>query len=1383
MISDVDRGSLRSGTLRIVGLASSAAGPECFLSFFRGIEQPSGMAFVVLSKALENGMDMLHRLAAARLPLPVSLVTNGVQVQADNIYVVPHDKGVILSDGRLLFVETCEGTKKRSGVDVFFRSLAAECGSNAVGVIMSNDGGDGARGAQDIREAGGTAIVHPEPWGGSRTMMPGLGLGDVSGSPIPPSQIARSLGRPSAVSGTRPASVPSNPIGGSTRRQLSPGIQEVFHLLHGVGMDASHYKTERLEQRIEQRMKSTKTNNLSEFVEVLKRDSNELDLLYRVLVGETTNFLSDTQISTRLRQNVLPELLDGHREDEFRCWVVGAGIGEEAYLIAMIATELFEELGLNKRIHILASDIDDESLAFARRGVFPADRLTGLATSLRARFFLEREDGFHVVPDVKETIVFSRHNVVNNVPFSRLDLVSCQNLLTDLAPESENRAMSRLHFALKTDGVLWLGENETLGTLRDAFEPIDDAIPVYRKREMLFSDSGFTAPTSRAWSSTWAVRGHGERPSTRALLRMYDRILSRTTQSAILVGPNREILHLFGNARRFLSHDDRPMSVDALNVIHQSLRSPLSSALRQLQDEKTSIRIEGIECIVDGKATTVTMALESVCDGHDSHPRVLIRITTSSLPDETIRPDRSPVSGDALLKGFEPTSNMSRHPRVDKIQELTTTIQNAQSDNHYLNASNEALQCTNEELHSMNEQLHAVNADYQRRIDELMKINDDIDNLLTTTNVHTLILDSDMRLRRFTPRIAELFHLVPRDIGRHIDAFAHSLLIQNLTESIRDVVDSETMLEQEVEDSRGQSYLLRICPYLSDGNVEGAVVTLVDISSLQAATSALQRSEERFDLAARGCNAGIWDWKDVNQESIWCSDRVYSLLGFERAEFSMTISLWKDMIHPADADRVVSALEDHLVRGGPFDVECRIERAGGDYRWFHVRGAVNCAPGTDIRRMAGSLEDVTDRRLAEEAVRNAILRRDQFLAMLSHELRNPLAAVNNATALMASDGVDKAASDRALAIVHRQVLKMSRLLDDLLDVSRITHGKIELRRRHVDLRVTVQESMAAVQNQSERAELKLALSNALPDAAVTVFGDPERLEQVLVNLLTNAIKYTPPGGSVRLTLTSDQENARIEVADTGVGVPKDKMHEIFELFYQSDATLDRSDGGMGVGLTLVQSVVELHGGSVSVASDGLGAGSRFTVSLPLANGQPLANAQDKEASDEVPQAHRIRRVVLVEDMDDAREMLAAVLRRRGLEVIESRDGRHGLESIRTWRPDVALIDIGLPGLNGHEVATAIRADERLDQVKLVALTGYGQAIDRQEAKESGFDLHILKPFNLSTLDAVLAKLSDSSHPDSAGERSAKRDDVRTDPKKSERTRADWNVDATKTQPL
>lgn len=1325
---------------KVVGIGASAGGLQALETLFDNLAPKSGMAFIVIQHLSPDFDSLMDQLLSRHTDMPVVMISDAVEVQANYIYLLPPGKEAIYSNGKLLLTERSTPSKLTFPIDEFFRSLAQNVGEDSVGVILSGTGTDGSRGIRDIHAASGTVIVQtPETaaFDGMPISACETGVVDLK---LAAHEIARALTR---ISGDEESVLTGldehsdQPID-----HMLPAMRSLFGLLHRkFGLNFSCYRSEMIARRIERRVKLTESASIAEFAELASRNAEELNRLYYDMLIGVTNFFRDPAVFDRLEKDLLPSLLESLVEgEEFRCWVAGVATGEEAYSIAMLLTKEFERRGREKKIRIFASDVHEPSLAVAGRGIYCEEELTGVSEELRKDFFIERHDGFHVAPELRKMVVFTPHDVIRDAPFTRLHLITCRNLLIYLTPHTQQRVLSLFHFGLKSEGALCLGTSESLGELRDGFRPVDESLRIFRKHREVDNAIVSNSLPGRRWqplaTTPATVR---TRTFHQKLLSTYDTLLQRVISKAVLINASRQILHVFGGAGELLVFANGRLENDLQDVIHHSLKGPLSLALVQLKRHGGPVVVERVACELQGETKLVNLEVELIKDDLSDdlfadEEDILVRLDVDTSEQESAEETKLTISQVKTLENLERELQFSQDSLQSTIEELQSMNEEAQSTNEQLTASNEELQSTNEELHSVNEELYTVNAEHQRKIDELTELNDDIDNLLTSTNVHTLFLDSRLRLRRFTPRIADIFNLIPQDIGRPIDSFTHKLQESHLADLIKQVIQDEASVQKEVKDKSGQWYLMRIFPYLSRSAVEGAVLTLVDVTSLQAATEALKDSEERFYLAVRGSNAGIWDWKDVEEDDVWCSARMLTLLGMS-SDTQMTMSGLQQLVHPQDRSRVSSALKKHLRDDAVFDIECRMEVEGsGGYRWMHIRGSAERVDGGRALRMAGSFEDVTDRHAAEEAVQLGVERRDQFLAMLSHELRNPLGAVQNATSLIANGQVDESIREKATAVVQRQLGQMSRLLDDLLDVSRITHGKIELRRSDVDLCEVVQEALMVVR---ATAELQgMIVTSELPDEPVVVHGDSARLEQVTVNLLVNAIKYTPDGGSIIVSLHRDGDQAVLEVKDSGVGIPKDKIKEIFSLFYQSDETLDRSSGGMGVGLTLVDAVVKMHGGTISCQSDGANCGSSFIVNLPA-----VARTAKPEATESIRPTNSLKTIVLVEDIDDAREMFAALLALRGYEVHQAADGAEGLGLIERIRPDAAIIDIGLPKLNGHQVARRIRANEELSKIPLVALTGYGQDSDRDEVQESGFDLHLVKPLDPLKLDRMLEHLS------------------------------------------
>ena len=512
--------------------------------------------------------------------------------------------------------------------------------------------------------------------------------------------------------------------------------------------------------------------------------------------------------------------------------------------------------------------------------------------------------------------------------------------------------------------------------------------------------------------------------------------------------------------------------------------------------------------------------------------------------------------------------------------------------------------------------------------------------------------------------------------------------------------------------------------------------------TLEQANAALRESDERYQLAVAGSSAGLWDW-DMGGEHIVFSPRVREMLGYSLREFPDDASSIRDVLHPDDRQPVRDALRAHLRNGAPYQFECRLRTGAGQWNWYMVAGtALKDAQGRPYR-MAGSMVDVTERKTAEKTLQEASRAKDEFIATLAHELRNPLAPIRTGLEILKKDGGNGPPSQKARDIIERQLVHMIRLIDDLLDISRISSGKIHLEKRRIALRTVIE---SAVETSLPGVEAGLhGLVLDLPSESIQLDADFTRLAQAVANLLNNAAKYTPAGGRIWLHVRRDGDEAVITVQDTGVGIPAEQLERVFQLFAQVGRTIDRSQGGLGIGLSLVRSLVELHGGSVTAQSAGAGQGSTFTIRVPCVSpGEvptvaPTATRAPESARDGL-------RVLLADDNVDAAETMSAVLQMSGHEVCTVYSGHQALEAAPGFAPDVMLLDIGMPGMSGYQLAHRLRADPRYASTVLVALTGWGSESDKTLARDAGFDHHLTKPVDLHALEPLLRKVAVTTRP-------------------------------------
>jgi two-component system CheB/CheR fusion protein len=869
--------------------------------------------------------------------------------------------------------------------------------------------------------------------------------------------------------------------------------------------------------------------------------------------------------------------------------------------------------------------------------------------------------------------------------------------------------------------------------------------------------------------------------------------------------------------------------------------------------------------------------LVSLADHDAGIPPLLVPPFTDVPAHPVIQPPPDATVGGLTkdqIHALEEELTYTREHLQVAIQEHEASNEELQATNEELIAANEELQSTNEELHSVNEEMYTVNAEYQKKNAELQELNDDMEHLLNGTDVATLFLDRQLCIRKFTPRIAETFRVIPQDVGRPLRTFTHDLSHPTLLADIERVLREGVTVEAQTWDQRQRCYFLRILPYRArlknDADLatvtvpaaerslapDGVVLTLTDISPLEQARARLAQlsaivessddaiigktidgivtswnhgasqlygytpaeavgrhasflypagRKEEIDVIVRQVREGrpverldtrhlrkdgtlvdvsvtfspIYDSagaivgvsgiaRDITQlvrareeiadreerirllldstaeaiygidlsgRCIFCNAACARLLGYESPSALVGRQL-HPLIHHTRPDGTPYAPEHSPIyqamrhrEGAHVDDEVLWRADGSSFPaeyWSHPILQHNDVIGAVVTFL-----DVTERRKAEQEIQDGVQRREQFLAMLSHELRNPLAAILSATRVLEGARWGDEACHEAGQVVGRQANHMARLLDDLLDVARITRGRIVLRKESLDLRDTARLAIEALGPvMSERGTQLIA---EISDRPIPVFGDPTRLQQVQANLLSNASKYSPVGGRVRFEVRREGREAVIRVSDEGRGIDRDILPKIFDLFVQGHRTLDRSEGGLGIGLTLLRSLVTLHDGTVEADSDGPEQGSVFTVRLPLeaAKVAPIADA----VQDEWP---KVGTVVLVEDQPDARRMMQLLLECEGVTVAAADNGADGLSLIERAQPDLALVDLGLPVMSGFELARRLRSQCPGLRTRLVALSGYGQDTDIQASHEAGFDEHLTKPPDPLRLQQLLA---------------------------------------------
>jgi two-component system, chemotaxis family, CheB/CheR fusion protein len=1313
----------------VVGIGASAGGLDPLVRFVERLPRDSGMAFVIVQHLSPDFRSVMDELLARHTPLPIHLVEDGMPVEADHIYLIPAKKEMIVSGGRLLLSERGHQQELTLPIDVFFRSLAQDYRSKAVAIVLSGGGSDGSRGIAHVHESGGLVLVQDLETAQFDGMPRAALETGVVDHTLRPEDMPRVLLERAAGSLGEPAKL-------EPEKDTLRGLEALYSVLETeFGLDFNHYKPSTVTRRIERRLGLAQMQSIDEYLARLRSERTELDALYRDLLIGVTRFFRDPEAFDLLEHRILPRLFAREpRNTPLRIWVAGCATGEEAYSMAILLQELSSQYG-ERPIKIFATDVHRGSLEQATLGIYGEDAIANVSPERLARYFMQSGDTYQVVPELRQMVVFAQHNVISDAPFTRVDLVACRNLLIYLQPPAQQRVLSFFHFALNQGGVLFLGPSETLGPLADGFEIIDKHWQLYRKATEVRTPidrrprSGMAATARLAVPPVLAPARH----SLGQLLSIYDALLEETMPPSLLLTERGELVHALGGAGRFLRVRDGRQSLDVLELVDAELKMILAGGVKRALAERAPVVFNGVRVRPDDQLCRVT--IRAIAGRAPSARLVVVSFepqVAAPKPEgsHAIQIDVDQVS-EQQLAALEAELGTTKESLQAAIEQLEAGNEELQASNEELQSSNEELQSTNEELQSVNEELYTVNAEYQRKIAELTELTNDMDNLLASTEIGTIFLDGQLRIRKFTPHVTQTFGLMPHDVGRSIETFAHKMRHPGLVDDLKGVISSGQAVERDLTDAHGKSFFLRLLPYRAKGIVDGVVLTLIDVSGLKAAEDAL--FHERYLLnSLLGTVPDAIYFKDARGRFIRCNHAMAARLGVADPAEAIGRTAF-DMPHQ-DAAMALHREDEAVLRAGTAQ-HYRLERRLGQdgEAWDMVTRLPLVDRSNATVGVIAIFRDVTEQVRAKAKIDDEVRRRDQFLAMLSHELRNPLGAVVTATSMLKSgDGRDHA---RSIEVLERQSRQMARLLDDLLDASRVTQNKIELRRRVVDLRLIASEAAEAVRRQAQDRHLDLTVE--LADAPLWVHGDATRLQQIQINLLSNAIKYTPRGGRVRLSVLPDVNGTVVvRVSDSGAGIAPHMLDSVFDLFVQAKHTLDHSDGGLGVGLTLVRALVEMHGGTVNAHSDGDGKGSEFVVRLPAVAAPEEAQAQPAASA---PALRRGTTVVVVEDNADSLEMLCSMLQLAGAICHSAGDGRAALALIDEVAPEVVILDVGLPHLDGLEVARRIRANPRHAGIRLIALTGYGLASDRKATAQAGFDHHLVKPVQPADLFKAIAE--------------------------------------------
>ncbi|MDR3517910.1 MAG: chemotaxis protein CheB [Azospirillaceae bacterium] len=1219
-VGDALPAEIRPPDFLVVGIGASAGGLDACRKLVSALPVGMGVAFILVQHLDPSHDSMMVELLAGHTVVAMRQAADGMPIEPDHLYVIPPGAYLSVGKGALQLSSPRPRHGARLPFDFLLYSLAENYGNRAVAVVLSGTGTDGSLGLRSIKEHQGLVIAQDPAEAGYDGMPRSAIMTGLVDHVLPAARIPEAITRYQAqgVAAPTPDLAPA--------LEATPDwLSDVITLLRTrTPHDFTLYKTGTLLRRIERRMAiaGVEIHDRARYFDILRRDTMERDHLATDLLINVTRFFRDPNVFDVLAESVIPALIRDQTADQpLRLWVAGCSTGEEAYSLAMLFYEQITAAKRSIKLQVFGSDIDADAVAAAREGLYPESIAEDVSPARLVRFFVKEGHDYRVSPELRSTLVFTVQNLLSDPPFSRLDLISCRNLLIYLRPEAQAKAIALFHFALRQGGILLLGSAETVGSGADHFALIAKSERIYR--HIVSARPGDTGSSRNPGDSALRIPlrlGYGPAPSREAAYADLCRrlVMEAYAPATVLINGKQECLYSLGPTDRYLRVAPGHPTHDLLAIAAPRLRTRLRAAIMRAAQERIPVAVI-VARSGDGDDAACRITVQPVTG--DGEALLLISFVDEPLPQSESGSEMPIAPHDlpriAELERELDTTRMELREAIHNLEvsseEQKAINEEAMSVNEECQSTNEELLTSKEELQSLNEELTSLNTQLHETLDRQRTTANDLQNVLYSTDVATIFLDVNLRIRFFTPATTLLFSVISSDVGRPLADLTSLAVDSVLLADARTVLQTLAPIEREIEARSGAWYNRRIMPYRTqDGGVEGVVMTFADI--------------------------------------------------------------------------------------------------------------------TERRHVADALE------AAKRQAQSATMAKSRFLAAASHDLRQPLQTLALLQGLLARS-VEGEKPRKLVERLDETLNAMSAMLNKLLDINQIEAGTV-----HPEIvSFPINDLLHRMRDEFAYHARDQHLALHVVSCGLSIQSDPRLLEQMIRNLLSNALKYTK-SGKVLLGCRRRGDTLRVEVWDSGVGIPAGELNAIFEEYHQLDNAARQQSLGLGLGLSIVQRLGNLLGHPVRVRSK-LGAGSVFMIEIkrPSADGAP---PPERALPDKVAAVgHRAGGILIVEDDPEVRDLLDLLLKDEGHRTVTAADGVAALDLVTRGgiRPDLMLADYNLPNeMDGLQLTVKLR--ETLHRpIPVIILTGdITTRTLRTIAREDCVQLN--KPVKLAELTQVVRDL-------------------------------------------
>ena len=906
----------------IVGIGASAGGIQALEEFFSHISDHPNAAFVAIQHLSPDFRSMMSEILQRKTVMRVRQVEEGMKVEPGVVYVMPPGKNMVLRSQTFSLLERSE--QLNYPINLFFESMAEDFAERAIGVVLSGGGSDGTDGLKQISQAGGVALVQTPESAQFNSMPTNAVSSGIADKILPPRELAQAV-----YDIVRFTYDPNTSFQEEESAVSQTHLQAIITILADQEeIDFSDYKTNTLRRRIHHRCALNRCSTVADYIEILNRSDEERRLLRQSLLIGATRFFRDAPVWGYLKTQVMPHILSQlDVKDQLRVWVTACATGEEAYTMAMVVDEALRAADRNIKVKIFATDIDNQALTFAAQGVYPESIAQDVSPDLLERYFSYSGGRYRVRRFLREMLIIAPHDLTKNAGFSRMHLVSCRNVLIYMQPHLQQQVLRLLHFTLAPAGTLLLGSSETLGGYAEDFDTLSSSNKFYRKKKngRRLLPTPVIQPSLSNFNATQQARQRRSQDE-RALKNVFNHVFGERQATCLLVNRENKPIRIFYNSAQLLELSVGEVQLNVTDLVPEQLRMPLETALHRAKREQQPVLYTGVP--LQRGSETLSINLKVGIDAENRQPEaddmlvVLLEII-STLPQETGSTYEISTEAAEQIRTLEYELRQTRENLQVTIEELETTNEEQQATNEELLASNEELQSTNEELQSVNEELYTVNTEYQEKIKELVRLNEDIDNLLRSTNIGVIFLDKSLNIRKFTPAAASVINLRPGDIDRPSSDFTHKIGRINLEDFARSIIESGSPAEREITNRKnGEHLLLRGYPYLrDDGLVDGSVLTFVEITELKRVQSKLEESNSVLESIYANSPVGF-ALMDSSLRFIRINQTLADINGVTPEHcLGKTIS----EVIPSEVARAAEVIHRQVVETGEAILDCEFE--------------------------------------------------------------------------------------------------------------------------------------------------------------------------------------------------------------------------------------------------------------------------------------------------------------------------------------------------------------------------------------------------------------------------------------------------------------------------